>query len=127
VYHTVVVGADLECLVSAHDKASLAVLLVLQQPDVTGTPLLPLPRLAVKLEQLGAHLESLLLKLLVGLGVDLLGEVNDRRKVDIGLLVLRVLLLYSVSSLNVYRNLAHIHPWASRHRRARQCRQPPPS
>jgi hypothetical protein len=35
----------------------------------------------------------LLLELLVGLGVDLLGEVNDGLEVDIGLFVLGVLVL----------------------------------
>jgi hypothetical protein len=79
-----VVGADLEGLITAHDKAGLLVLLVLQQTHITGTTLLPLLRLAVELEQLSAHLEGLLLKLLVGLGVNLLGQVNDGLEVDIG-------------------------------------------
>ena len=92
-HHTVVVGADLECLVSSHDKTGLAVLLVLQYPDITSATLLPLPRLPVELEQLGAHLEDLLLELLVGLGVDLLGEVDNGLEIDIGLLVLGVFVL----------------------------------
>jgi hypothetical protein len=79
-----VVGADLEGLIAAHDEASLLVLLVLQQADVTGTTLLPLFRLAVELEELGAHLESLLLKLLVGLGLNLLGQANNGLEVDVG-------------------------------------------
>lgn len=78
------VGADLEGLIAAHDEAGLLVLLVLQQADVTGTTLLPLLRLAVELKELGAHLEGLLLKLLVGLGLNLLGQVNDGLEVDIG-------------------------------------------
>jgi hypothetical protein len=41
-----------------HDEASLLVLLVLQQADVTGTTLLPLLRLAVELEELGRSLRS---------------------------------------------------------------------
>ena len=81
---TVVVGADLEGLVAAHHETGLLVLLVLEQADVTGTTLLPLLRLAVELEELGAHLEGLLLKLLVGLGLNLLGQVNDGLEVDIG-------------------------------------------
>jgi hypothetical protein len=53
-YHTVVVGADLEGLVPSHDQSGLAVLLVLQQLNITGTALLPLLGLGIKLEQLGA-------------------------------------------------------------------------
>lgn len=64
---TVVVGADLEGLVAAHDQAGLQVLLVLQQTDITSTTLLPLLALGVELEELGAHLEHLLLNLLAGL------------------------------------------------------------
>jgi hypothetical protein len=47
----------------------------------------------VELEQLGAHLEDLLLKLFVGLGVNLLGKVNDGGELDVRLLVLGVLLI----------------------------------
>jgi hypothetical protein len=64
---TVVVGADLEGLVSAHDEAGLQVLLVLQQTDITCTTLLPFLALGVELEELGAHLEHLLLNLFAGL------------------------------------------------------------
>lgn len=39
---TVVVGADLEGLVPAHEEADGPLLLVLQQFDVPGAPLLPL-------------------------------------------------------------------------------------
>lgn len=84
---TVVVGADLEGLITTHDQAGLLVLLVLQETHVTGTTLLPLLGLAVELEQLGAHLEGLLLKLLVVLGLDLLGQVDDGLEVDIGALL----------------------------------------
>lgn len=35
------VGADLEGLVSSHDKADLSGLLVLQQLDITSSTLLP--------------------------------------------------------------------------------------
>lgn len=61
------VGADLEGLVPAHDQAGLQVLLVLQQTDITSTTLLPLLALGVELEELGAHLEDLLLNLFAGL------------------------------------------------------------
>lgn len=81
---TVVVGADLQGLVPAHHQTSLLVLLVLQQPHVAGTTLLPLLALTVVLEQLGAHLEHLLLKLLVGLGLHLLGEADDGLEVNFG-------------------------------------------
>lgn len=81
---TVVVGADLEGLVAAHDQTGLLVLLVLQQTHIAGTTLLPLLAFAVKLEQLGAHLEGLLLELLVGLGLHLLGQANNGLEVNIG-------------------------------------------
>jgi len=93
-----VVGADLEGLVSPHDQASLAVLLVLEKSDIAGSPLLPLPALAVELEQLSPHLESLLLGLLVGLGVDLLSKVHDRLEVNIGLLLLGLLVIVTTLS-----------------------------
>ena len=81
---TVVVGADLEGLVSAHDQTGLLVLLVLQQPHVTSTALLPLLALTVKLEQLGTHLKGLLLELLVGLGLDLLSQTDHGLEVNLG-------------------------------------------
>lgn len=81
--HTVVVGADLEGLVSPHDQTSLAVLLVLQQSHVTSTTLLPLLALTVELEQLCAHLERLLLELFVGLDLDLLSQVDDGLEMDV--------------------------------------------
>lgn len=77
------VGADLEGLVSPHDQTSLAVLLVLQQSHITSTTLLPLLAVTVELEQLGAHLERLLLELFVGLGLDLLGQVDNGLEVDV--------------------------------------------
>lgn len=80
---TVVVSADLEGLVAAHDETGLAVLLVLQQADVTGAALLPLSGLLDELEELGAHLEKLLLRLLIGAGLDLLRELDDRLEVDV--------------------------------------------
>lgn len=80
------VGADLECLVSPHDQASLAVLLVFQQSHVTSASLLPLSAISIKLEELGSHLESLFLSLFVCLGIDLLSESDDGLEVDIGLL-----------------------------------------
>lgn len=77
------VGADLEGLVTSHDEASLAVLLMLQQPDVASPALFPLLGVADEFEQLGAHLEELLLRLLVGLGVDLLRQFDDGLEVDV--------------------------------------------
>jgi len=88
-----VVRADLEGLVTSHHKTRLAILLVLQQPNVTGTSLLPLGGLLDELEELGAHLEHLLLRLLVGLGLDLLGELDDGVEVDV-LGLGRLLLLF---------------------------------
>ena len=92
------VGADLEGLVSPHDEASLAVLLVLEESDIASSPLLPLPALAVELEQLGPHLEGLLLGLLVGLGVDLLGKVHNGLEVNIGLLLLGLVVILGALS-----------------------------
>lgn len=97
------VGADLERLLSSHNQADLVVLLVLEKSDITSSSLLPLAGggggiLAIlldgldELEQLGAHLEELLLRLLVGLDVDLLGQLDDGLEVDI--LALGGLLLY---------------------------------
>ena len=72
------VGANLERLVPSHHKSRLAILLVLEQPDITSTSLLPLPRAAVELEELGAHLESNLFPLLVGGCVNLLSQTDNR-------------------------------------------------
>lgn len=80
---TVVVGADLEGLVTSHDQAGLAVLLVLQQADVTSTALLPLLRILLEDKQLRTHLEELLLGLLVCLRLDLLGQADYGLEVDI--------------------------------------------
>lgn len=88
------VGADLESLLASHHQADLGVLLVLEQSDITSSALLPLASsggglLAVllggldELEQLGAHLEELLLRLLVGLDVDLFGQLDDGLEVDV--------------------------------------------
>lgn len=77
------VGADLEGLIAAHNEASLAVLLVLQESNISGTALLPLVGLADELEELGAHLEGLLLNLLSGLDIDLLGKADDWLEVNI--------------------------------------------
>jgi hypothetical protein len=57
---------------------------VLQQPNVAGTTLLPLLAVTVESEELGAHLEDLLFKLFVGLGLNLLGQADDRLEVNIG-------------------------------------------
>lgn len=77
------VRANLEGLISAHNQACLAVLFVLQESDITSTTLFPLVGLADELEELGAHLEGLLLDLLPGLDLDLLGETDDWLEVDI--------------------------------------------
>jgi hypothetical protein len=87
------VGADLQRLVSAHDQPGLAILLVLEQPDISSTALLPLAALAVELEELSTHLEHLFLGLLVGLGLDLLREVHNRLEVNVGFLLISSVLL----------------------------------
>lgn len=81
--HTIVVSADLQCLVSSHDQSGLAVLLVLQQSHVSSTTLLPLVGITDELEELGAHLEGLLLEFLVGLDINFLCETDDGLEVDI--------------------------------------------
>lgn len=77
------VGANLEGLISAHNQTCLAVLPVLEEPHITGTTLLPLVGVADELEELRAHLESLLLNLLAGLDVDLVGEMDDGLEVNV--------------------------------------------
>lgn len=77
------IGADLECLVTAHDQASLAVLLVLEQANIASASLLPFTGFLHELEKLGTHLEHLLLRFLVGLGLDLLGQLDDGLEVNI--------------------------------------------
>ncbi len=77
------VGADFKGLVAAHNKTGLAVILVLQESDITSTTLLPLVGLANELEELGAHLEGLLLDLLSGLDIDPLGKADDWLEVNV--------------------------------------------
>ena len=77
------VGADLQSLISSHDQSRLTVLLVLQESYITSPALLPLIGLLVELEELCAHLENLLLELLVGLDLNFLGETDDGFEMDI--------------------------------------------
>ena len=77
------VGANLQRLVSSHNQSCLAILLVLQESNITSTTLLPLIGILVELKELCAHLENLLLKLLIGLNLNFLGETNDWLEVDI--------------------------------------------
>lgn len=77
------VGADLQSLISSHNQSRLAVLLVLQESNVPSSTFLPLVGLAHELEELCPHLEGLLLELLVGLGVDFLGQADDGLEVDV--------------------------------------------
>lgn len=77
------VGADLQGLVSSHDQSSLAVLLVLQKSDISSSTLLPLVGVLDELEELRAHLEDLVLELLVGLDIDLLSEADDGLEVNV--------------------------------------------
>jgi hypothetical protein len=78
-----VVGANLQSLISSHDQSRLAILLVLQESNITSSALLPLVGLLVELEELCAHLENLLLKLLIGLDLNFLSETDDWLEVDI--------------------------------------------
>jgi hypothetical protein len=56
---------------------------MLQQSNITSPTLLPLIGLFVELEELCAHLEDLLLKLLVGFDLNFLSETDDWLEVDI--------------------------------------------
>jgi hypothetical protein len=56
---------------------------VLQESNVSSPTLLPLISLLVELEELCAHLENLLLELLVSLNLNFLGETDDWFEVDI--------------------------------------------
>ena len=77
------VGADLQSLISSHNQSCLAILLVLQESNIASSTLLPFIGLLVELEELCAHLENLLLKLLVGLDLDFLGETDDWFEMDV--------------------------------------------
>jgi hypothetical protein len=87
-----VVGADLESLVSAHDKSVLAILLVLQDTNIASASLFPLATITVELEELGTHLEGNLLSFLVCLGVDFLGQLDDRLELNVRLFLLSLVL-----------------------------------
>jgi hypothetical protein len=78
-----VVGANLQSFISSHDQSRLAILLVLQESNITSSALLPLVGLLVELEELCAHLENLLLKLLIGLDLNFLSETDNWLEVDI--------------------------------------------
>ena len=75
--------ADFQSLISSHNQSSLAILLVLQQPNITSSTLLPLIAVFDELEELSTHLENLLLELLIGLDVDFLREADNGLEVDI--------------------------------------------
>lgn len=98
------VGANLERLVTAHDKAHLLVLLVLEQAHITRATLFPFFRILVKTEELGAadcqqilasdvHLKLHVLVFLVCLHFNLVLELDHR--VELGVVLsLWVLLLF---------------------------------
>lgn len=77
------VGANLQSFISSHDQSRLTILLVLQESNITSSALLPLVGLLVELEELCAHLENLLLKLLIGLDLNFLSETDNWLEVDI--------------------------------------------
>ena len=83
------VGANLQSLVSSHDHSDLSTLSVLQELDITRSPLLPLDSRLVKPEKLGPHLEQDILVLFVCLDFYLLSELDDGLKVGVVLLGLR--------------------------------------
>jgi hypothetical protein len=79
-----VIGADLESLITTHDESSLEILFVLEESNIASTTFFPFAAIAVELEELGPHLEDLLLRFFVGLGLDLLGKVHNGFEVDVG-------------------------------------------
>ena len=54
-----------------------------EKPNITSTTLLPLIGFTDKLEELGAHLESLLFEFFIGLNIDFLGETDNWLEVNI--------------------------------------------
>jgi hypothetical protein len=112
-----VVGADLECLITTHDQSGLAVFLVLKQANIASATLLPLASLADELEQLGAHLEHLLLRLLVGLGLDLLRKFDDGLEVHVlglgGFLLLAKELAVSIQYRFMKMQRDRVNPFTS--------------
>lgn len=90
---TVVVGADFKSLVTSHNQTRLAILLVPQQANIASATLLPFSALTVKFKELRAHLEGLFFRLLVGLGLNLLRQMDDGLELNIRLVGLWVLFL----------------------------------
>jgi hypothetical protein len=90
------VGANLERLLAPHNEPNLAIVAVPKQSDVASAALLPLSGLLNEPEQLGAHLEDDLLRLLMRFGLHLLGQFDHGLEVDIlGLGRLVILLFFS--------------------------------
>lgn len=87
------IGANLKSLVPSHNQACLAILLVLQKSDITSTPLFPLPRVAIELEEFGTHLKGLFFRLLIGCGVNFLGEVYYGLEFRVGFVLLDFVIL----------------------------------
>lgn len=77
------IRTNFQSLIPPHNQPRLLVLPMLQQPHIARSAFLPLPTLTIELEQLGTHLECLLLSLLVRLGLHLFGQVDDGLEVDI--------------------------------------------
>lgn len=77
------VGANFQSLVSSHNQARSLVLLVLQESDFTSSTLFPLLALSIELEQLGTHLEALLLEFLICLGLNLLSQADNGLEIDV--------------------------------------------
>lgn len=97
------VCADLKRLISPHHQPCLLVLAVLQKPHITSAALFPLSAVTVKAEELCAHLEDLLLLLLVCLDVNLLRKVDNGFKVHINFTFRVPLLIKSATIANENR------------------------
>ena len=77
------VCADLQRLIPPHNQPCLPILPMFQQPYIPRTALLPIPILAIELEQLGTHLEDLLFELFIRFCFNFFRQVHDGLKVDI--------------------------------------------
>ena len=80
------VCADFESLVSSHDQANLAILLVFQQAERASATFFPFAlsfSILGEFEHFAPHVENLFLGFFVSHGLDLLRELVDRLEVDI--------------------------------------------
>lgn len=117
---TQVVGTDFESLITPHDNSDQLCLLVLQQPQIPGTSLLPLVGIGNESEQLGSHLEDDILVFLVGADVDLFSQLDDGLVVRIVVFFLLREFCVSVGSKVIMTNTTPMPSDAMLRKHARQ-------